>query len=259
MLIDYHVHAMSHGEYEYSLEWVEEYLNQARARGISHLGFSEHDWFLSQIDLALVRDVASRPENQDIDIRVGIEVDYKPENEALIDSFLRTKTFDYVIGSVHHIGEWPFDHPDHKDEFLRRDIDEVYQEYYDLLQKAVNSRLFDIVGHLDLVKVWGLRPQRLQDIDLLMSLLKDIEKSGMVVEVNTGGLRKPVNEIYPSENILELLFSCNIPITFGSDAHHPDQLGDRFAEAYRTAWNVGYRKIVGFCGRQKTWHELSRY
>ncbi|NLV16544.1 MAG: histidinol-phosphatase HisJ family protein [Syntrophomonadaceae bacterium] len=258
MLIDYHVHAMAHGEYKYSADWLQGYINQARARKISHLGFSEHDWLWSGIDLSAVQELAPKPENADISIRVGIEVDYRPETENEIKALLGQNSLDYVIGSVHHIGEWPFDHADYKDKFLHCDIDEVYQEYYMLVQQAVRSQLFDIVGHLDLVKVWGFRSSKYQDSSRLKALLGEIRKSGMAVEVNTGGLRKPIGEIYPSENILHSLFENNIPITFGSDAHHPNQLGDGLSDACRMAWNVGYRSMAGFSGRRKTWHLMAK-
>ncbi|NLB17684.1 MAG: histidinol-phosphatase HisJ family protein [Syntrophomonadaceae bacterium] len=254
MLIDYHVHAMAHGEYECSVDWFQEYLNKARSCNISLLGFSEHDWLWSGMDLAVIRDLASKPENKDIGIRLGIEVDYKPERENEIKILLGKNALDYVIGSVHHIGEWPFDHTDYKDEFLHRDIDGVYQEYYRLVQQAVRSHLFDVVGHLDLVKVWGFRSSKFKDSSQLKALLGEIRRSGMVVEVNTGGLRKPIAEIYPSENILHSLFENNIPITFGSDAHYPHQLGEGLIDACRMAWNVGYRNMAGFLRRSKTWH-----
>ncbi|MGI6550059.1 MAG: histidinol-phosphatase HisJ family protein [Syntrophomonadales bacterium] len=250
MLIDYHVHALAHGEYEYSSEWIGEYLRRAKDRNITQIGFSEHDWFISRIDPDKVGEVASKREFRELTARVGIEVDYKPERESEISAFLAQKPYDFAIGSVHHLGEWPFDHPDHKEGFEIRDIEEVYREYYSLIGRAVSSRLFDIVGHLDLIKVWGFKPVAHQENFFIKPLLHELRRSGMVVEINTGGLRKPVKEVYPSEKLLRDLFAHNIPITFGSDAHHPDDLGSGFSEAFRTVWKVGYRTMAGFSRRQ---------
>jgi histidinol-phosphatase (PHP family) len=201
--------------------------------------------------------VASKPEYRDLVTKVGIEVDYKPEREAEIKSFLAEKPYDFAIGSVHHLGEWPFDHPDHRDGFLTRDVEEIYQEYYALVRRVVKSNLFDVVGHLDLIKVWGFKPPAHKETTFLTPLLSEIRASGMVVEVNTGGLRKPVSEIYPSEILLRELFAYNIPITFGSDAHHPDDLGYALSSASQIAWGVGYRTMVGFSRRQKLFYPIT--
>ncbi len=258
MLVDYHVHALAHGEYEYSSEWIGEYLRRAQDQNITQIGFSEHDWFIPRIDTDKVREVASKPEFSGLDARVGIEVDYKPEREAEISAFLAQKPYDFAIGSVHHLGEWPFDHPDHKEGFTVRDIDEVYRDYYSLIGRVVSSNLFDIVGHLDLIKVWGFKPTAHQENFFIKPLLHEIRSSGMVVEINTGGLRKPVKEIYPSEVLLRDLFTHNIPITLGSDAHHPDDLGSGLAEACNTVWKVGYRTIMGFAWRKKILYPITR-
>ncbi|MGE5545075.1 MAG: histidinol-phosphatase HisJ family protein [Bacillota bacterium] len=258
MLIDYHVHALAHGEYEYSHEWIAEYLHRAQARNIRQIGFSEHDWFLPRIDFKEVKEVAAKPEFRELTARVGIEVDYKPEREREIHTFLTQQPYDFAIGSVHHLGEWPFDHPDHKAEFSRRDIDDIYQEYYSLIDRVVRSNLFDIVGHLDLIKVWGFKPTAHRENFFIKPLLNEIRISGMAVEINTGGLRKPVKEIYPSEVLLQDLFAYNIPITFGSDAHHPDDLGYGLDAALQAAWKVGYRKMVGFNKRRNIMYPIIR-
>lgn len=258
MLIDYHVHALAHGEYDYTPEWIKEYLHQAQAQNITQIGFSDHDWFLPRIDPDKVREIAARPEFKDLTARVGIEVDYKPEREHEIGIFLAQKPYDFAIGSVHHLGEWPFDHPDHKDGFMHRDIDDIYQEYYSLIDRAVRSKLFDIVGHLDLVKVWGFKPAFHQENFFIKPLLNGLRISGIVVEINTGGLRKPVREIYPSEVLLRDLFAYNIPITFGSDAHHPDDLGYELSRAFQIARKAGYREMVGFNRRRNILYPITR-
>ncbi len=258
VLIDYHVHALAHGEFEYSPDWIREFLSKARKRKISQIGFSEHDWFLSRIDFKAIREVASEPEYQNLITRIGVEVDYKPDRELEIKSFLGDKPYDFAIGSVHHLGDWPFDHPDHKDEFVKRSTDEIYQEYYALVRQVVRSKLFDIVGHIDLIKVWGNKPCQKHETSFLKPLLSDIKDSGMVVEINSGGLRKPVNEIYPSDVLLKELFAYDIPITFGSDAHHPNDLGEGLSIAVQKAWEIGYRTMVGFSQRKHMFYPITR-
>ena len=50
----------------------------------------------------------------------------------------------------------------------------------------------------------------------------------MAVEINTSGLRKDINETYPNLNLLPYMEKEGVPVTFGSDAHKPEQVGYRF-------------------------------
>ena len=212
MLIDYHVHALAHGEYEYSSHGSRNIFAGLEAQNIAQIGFSEHDWFEERIDIELVKGVAARSEFCRMMVRVGIEVDYKPGREPEISRILAQKPYDFVIGSVHHLGEWPFDHPDHKNGFLQREIDEIYQEYYAMIDRAVKSNLFDVVGHLDLIKVWGFKPTARQENHFIKPLLRGMRMSGTVVEINTGGLRKPVKEMYPANYCCEIYLPIISPL-----------------------------------------------
>jgi histidinol-phosphatase (PHP family) len=110
--------------------------------------------------------------------------------------------------------------------------------------------LFDIVGHLDLVKKFGHRPK--DDLaDLMLRTVETIGKSGMCVEINTSGLRKPCHEIYPSEKLLRMCFDNAIQISFGSDAHAPEDVGNGFDQAIALARRVGYEEITRFTQRKR--------
>ncbi len=107
------------------------------------------------------------------------------------------------------------------------------------------TNYFDTVGHLDLIKVFKYMPKK--DIRLLVSdALKAIKKSIMVLEINSAGLRKPINEIYPSVSLLQEAYSLDIPITFGSDAHAVEQVGYGYTEAKSMAKEIGYDYAVTF-------------
>ncbi|MGE5397420.1 MAG: histidinol-phosphatase HisJ family protein [Chitinophagales bacterium] len=249
MLIDFHIHALAHGEYRYTQEWITQFLEKAKVVGIKEIGFCEHDEFIDLVDFSVIR--KAQTEFQNLRVRIGMEVDYKPGREPEIADLINKKSFDYVMGSVHHIGEWMFDHPDYRNGFDTENIDNIYSQYFNLVDKAFNSRLFDVLGHLDLVKVWGHRPVKRPDTYFLEPLLHCIKQSGIVVEVNSSGLRKPVGEIYPSQSILDQLFNHNIPVTMGSDAHHPDQVGEGLDEVAKSIRQAGYRVLVSFTRRQK--------
>jgi len=249
MLLDYHVHAIAHGEYEYNEEWICRFLEKARQQELREIGFTEHDEYYSLIDFAVVRKLQDK--FPDVKIRMGLEVDYVPGREEEIKKLIKLNPYDYIIGSVHFIDGWGFDHPDFKDEFENRDIDEVYEAYFELVTKAVKAGLFDVVGHIDLVKIWGHRPKKNSTAYYIGNVLDCIKNSGTVIEINTSGLRKPVAEVYPSLDVLEMMLTMDIPITLGSDAHHPDQLGDNIRQVVLLAKKTGYRRVVAFNKRKK--------
>lgn len=251
MLIDYHIHPLAHGGYRYTAERLMQFVDRASALGIEQIGFADHEGFASLIDLEVLDSVRRMADGSSrVEVLLGIEIDYRPERENEIRELVQSRPFDYVIGSVHHIGDWPFDHPDYRDGFEGQDIDGVYKAYYRLVEQAAGSGLFDIIGHMDLVKIWGHRPVSKETAFVLpfISLLKE---TGTVVEINTAGLRKPVQEIYPGQAVLELLFQHGIPVTFGSDAHSPQEVGEGLELAWELACRVGYRKMVCFRGRKK--------
>ena len=108
--------------------------------------------------------------------------------------------------------------------------------------------LFDIVGHLDLIKVFKFLPKK--DIrTLAKNALLAIKKSNMVLEINPAGLRKPIKETYPSRNLLELAYELDINITFGSDAHSVEQVGFKYGEVKTLAQDIGYTKCMTFSNR----------
>ena len=72
----------------------------------------------------------------------------------------------------------------------------------------------------------------------------------MVIEINSAGLRKPVQEMYPSRQIIEEMFNLNLPVTMGSDAHHPEQVAEGLADVAQKLWSIGYRKVTAFKGRK---------
>jgi len=249
MLVDYHIHVVAHGEYEYSYEWLYRFLKNARLKKFKEIGFSEHDEYLSLIDTGVIQKV--QDEFPDVKIKLGLEVDYIPGREDKIKEIIASNSFDYIIGSVHFIGDWGFDHPDYKQGFEEQDIDEIYEAYFNLVNKAVESGLFDVVGHIDLIKKWGHRPKKRKNFYYIEPLLNNIKASGMVVEINNSGLRKPVKELYPGPGILEMIQALDIPVTFGSDAHHPDQLGKNLEQAISLAQKIGFKHLVTFDKRKK--------
>jgi histidinol-phosphatase (PHP family) len=146
------------------------------------------------------------------------------------------------------LDKWGFDNPEFIGQWQSRDIDDIYKEYFEAISAMAKSGLFDIVGHFDLIKVFKFLPKA--DIRVLAKdALQEIKSSGMILEINSAGLRKPIGEAYPSKSILELAYEMDIPITFGSDAHSVEQVGFGYDEVLALAKDVGYSQAVTFTNR----------
>jgi histidinol-phosphatase (PHP family) len=248
LLADYHVHSLGHKERTQSLNNLESFVLQAIKKGIKEIGFTDHDWVEKSPNFSLFQELQEKYPG--ISIRVGIEVDHMIGREEEIYSYIKDQPFDYVMGGVHHLGEekWMFDLPDYTDGYRGKNIDDLYIEYFKTVEHAALSDLYQIIPHLDLIKVFGYRPRK-PAVSLIGNLLEIIKEKSLAIEINTNGLYKPVGEIYPAREILQKCFKLGIPITIGSDAHRYEDVGRSFNAACALAYQVGYRQIATF--RQK--------
>ncbi len=254
MRIDIHNHTTRCNHAEGT---VDEYIQRAIELGIDIYGFSEHapmdfdpNYRLSFEEMqAYTDDILNAKERykNDINILFGYEVDYLPGH---MDARVLNAKVDYLIGSVHFIDKWSFDNPEFIAGWKDKDIDEIWQAYFEATEAMAKSGKFDIAGHLDLIKVFKFMPK--QDTRILAkNALKAIKKSNMVLELNAAGLRKPVAEAYPSKILLQEAYALDIPITFSSDAHAVEQIGFGYEKVVTLAKEVGYTKAVTFQGRDR--------
>lgn len=226
----------------------QDYIAKARNLGIDVYGFSCHapmefdkKYRMSKGDIPRYLDEinALRWQNKDIEILLGFEVDFIKGHEELIESCVIESDVDYLIGSVHFLDDWGFDNPEFISEYAKRDVAKCWELYLDSIKAMARSGLFDIVGHLDLFKLFGFEmPSFLES--KLDSTLKVIADSQMCLEINSAGLRKKIKEPYPSLAVLQKAFKLGIPITFGSDAHSVEQVGFGCDECVKLAKQAGY-------------------
>ncbi len=247
-LVDYHMHTvLSDGKDSH-----EDMILQAIAKGLDEIGFSDHiclkpvDWAMRVEDIPVmtrqIQDLKSKYKDQ-IQIRYGVEMDYLPEYVDEIRGIIESIPVDYVIGSVHFIGDWNFD----ADQSLygKWSNDRLYEKYFKLIQKAAQSDLFDIIGHIDIIKKFRIYPETNQD-KLFDETVKIIKAHNLVVELNTGGFDRPCHEFTPGPRILELCYENQVQVTLSSDAHSAVQIGRHYSEAAALLAQVGYTEIVGF-------------
>ncbi|QIR75190.1 histidinol-phosphatase [Sulfurospirillum diekertiae] len=254
MMIDLHNHTPLCHHAEGS---IEEFVQAALLQKIDVFGFSDHapmnfdeDYRMSFSQMAdYERDVLHVKEKyQDqIKILLAYEVDFL---QGYIDERVLKRNVDYFIGSVHYLGSWGFDNPEFIGEYRTKNIDEVWERYFEAITAMAKSGLFDIVGHLDLIKVFNYLPKK--DVRMIAKeAIKAIKGANMAIELNAAGFRKPVGEQYPSHPLLELMAEHDIPITFGSDAHAVDHIGFLQDDLRAIAKNYGYKKCATFESRDR--------
>lgn len=269
MLTDYHVHLRPDGDGTPAADYftpanVERYRAAADERGIAELGVSEHIYRFRQ-----ALDVWQHPfwkENavDDIDayvefargqgLKAGVEADFVPGREDRMANLLEGRGWDYVIGSVHFVGEQAVDHPDW-DIWTTSNVepDKIWRRYFEMLGEAARSGLFDILAHPDLVKVWGSdRPRPEGDLRRFYELALDgIAEAGIAIEVSTAGLRKPVGERYPAPPFLAMCLDAGCPVALSSDAHVPEHIGFEYESTVAWLAEQGVRELCVFEGRSR--------
>ncbi len=239
-----------------------EYAARAVALGFTEIGFSDHapmpqddfdNWrmFASQLDEYVAKVRRAQKDFPQLTIRLALEVDYLPGYEDWIRGLAARHPWDYFIGSVHYVSDsWAIDDPQKLSEWNHRDADEVWAVYFERLTQAAETGFFEIIGHADLPKKFGHSPSR-DSAPLYETFLKAAKRNQCAIELNTAGLRKDCREIYPSRKILQLAFQKGVPITFGSDAHAPGEVGMNFAEAVQLAREAGYKECCRFARRKR--------
>ena len=239
-----------------------EYARRAVALGFTEIGFSDHspmprddfdDWrmFDRQLDEYVIRVRQAQKDFPELTIRLALEVDYLPGGEDWIRRLAARHPWDYLIGSVHYVSDsWAIDDPRKLSEWQHRPAGEVWAAYFERLTQAAASGLFEIIGHVDLPKKFGHQPPP-DGAALCEKFLAAAKKNDCAIELNTAGLRKDCREIYPARRILELAFNRGVPITFGSDAHAPGEVGMDFDRAVRLARETGYTHCCRFARRRR--------
>lgn len=285
MIIDYHMHLVDDfhtGPCPYTLERVEEYVRAAEAAGVDEIGVTDHchrfveftplfepilkgprrndegvAWLQHNLYESLDRYVEAlvRAQQRGLPVKIGLEVDWFSGAADLVREVLAPYPWDYILGSVHFLDGWPIDvsaqygWPD-------MDVETVYERYFRELAAAASSGLFDVLAHPDLVKKFGHRSARAEELyDLVVGAAAEAD---VAVEINTAGLRYPVGELYPAPSLLERAAAHSLAVTFGSDAHGPERIGSQFHRARAAAAAAGITHLAVYKQRQRTLVPLPR-
>jgi histidinol-phosphatase (PHP family) len=249
---DYHIHS----SYSDGRSAPEDYIAPSLASGLSEIGFSEHltlfkgleAWNMNPANMSsyISHLESMRNSTNNIKIKTGLEVDYFAGKENEIRNFLSTLPLDYIIGSVHYLGDKTVDVGP---EFYEgKSIDSLFESYFESVCTAVSSGLFDIIGHCDLIRIYGYKPVFDQE-PLYRNLAKTMKRHDVVFEVNTNGRNRPLADFYPDRRFLNIFREENVPVCVNSDAHMPARVGQYFDEAYELLRYVGFTEMAVFDNR----------
>jgi len=264
VIVDYHLHLRAPDEsVDHSVEAVERFVEKAGERVVDEIGFTEHVYYFRQTgdlwslpyqlercvyDLDAYVDAVVEAKRLDFPVKLGLEVDYVPGSERETFDLLEPYPWDYLLGSVHWIEGHSVDSKPGL--WAHVPVAEVWRRYFIALRGAARSGLFDVLSHPDLVKIFGMRPAP-DEITLHHEETADAcEASGVTIEVSTGGLHKPVEEIYPDPELLSAFHARGVPVTMASDAHVPADVGRDYDQALALLRSAGYDTVTVFEARQ---------
>jgi histidinol-phosphatase (PHP family) len=257
ILHDYHVHSHFSCDAEASMDAM---CQAAIIAGIRELGFSDH------FDLH-----PSEPHRDYLDpdswwksfetckmkyagaliLRAGVEVGEPHRFPQEIQQLLRGYPWDYVLGSLHWVGEiCVFDRA-----FFQKDETSTYLTYFHELERLVDEGVFDILAHFDVVKRYGYEHygefQAEEYEEPIRRILHKLAERDLALEINTSTLRRPIQMPSPDSQILQwFLEEGGRFITLGSDAHMPQDVGFGLASLQRTVKSVGYCGLAQYKRRQ---------
>ncbi|MEA1903697.1 MAG: PHP domain-containing protein [Actinomycetota bacterium] len=283
---DYHVHLHPHGDPvpgspepgTFPRDHIERYVEAAAARGVEEICFTEHlfrmrdselvlgDFWRDESDTVAAHTIGmiETERNMNLDeyaaavidakdsglpVLLGLEVDYFPETiDAALD-LLAPYPWDLIVGGVHWIGGFAFDHEEMISEFNRRGADQVFEAYYDLETRLAASGAVDVLAHADLVKKHG-HHSALDPSEVYVNLARAAAASGTLVEVSSAGLNEVCKEIYPSPALLSAFHDEGVGMTMASDTHLPAGSGWGLDVVADRASKAGYTQRAIFSQRR---------
>jgi histidinol-phosphatase (PHP family) len=239
---------------------------EAGRRQVRCLGFSSHapipfdcSWTMKKeaFEPYVLEINTLKKLNPDMEIYAGLEADYIP---GLTGPSYFQNRLDYTIGSIHFADTlpdgtpWEVDAPHIKflvglEKIFHHNIRDVVTRYFELTRHMLENDPPTVLGHLDKIKIQNTGHPLFDEAESwyreeVKKTIEKISQSDCIVEVNTRGLyQKKSATPYPSPWILELLYKKNIPVTLSSDAHHPDDLVNQFAETASLLDKIGFKKL----------------
>ena len=276
MKFDYHMH-LEYGDYDEA--WVQGFFDAAATHGLDEVGFSEHshtfpefekfyydDLILDDSPMGIFQrgwlktnkfkhsiqdyfDFARRLQKNHA-VKIGIEVCNFRDQDG-VKKILDAWDFDYRIGSVHFLWGWAYDSKELLDEWTRRDLKNIWDEYTAQVEMLAASGNYDVLGHPFNIRLFKFFPT-FDVSEHFERVAVALKNANMAVDVNTGTMyRYPVAEISPYADFMKVAAAHDLPIIITSDAHRPEDCGRFYEEAMTYVQRFGYKKILRFNRRER--------
>lgn len=193
----------------------------------------------------------------------GIEVCYQPQRMDFILNFLEKHPFDLVILSVHYFSGVPVHE---KENWNGIDPARGTKQYLEDLLAAVRfvaslhasrGRVFDVLGHLDLVKRYTLRYFGSYDVSPCAAIIDEILhtclEADLTPEINTSSLRQGLSETMPNGDTVRRYAGLGgTAVSLGSDSHKADDIGAGFDVASSLVRAAGLQGLAVFKNRTRS-------
>ena len=246
--IDGHIH-IERGPY--TLEWINEFVKRAQETGVDEIRLLEHNFLFEEfvpmyeracrksafVDawfqrvggkrklteyLELIEKIRSR--EYPVKIKFGMEICYFKEWEDLIAEHVKDKGFDFLLGSMHFVDDFAFDHT--AELWEGRDVDAIYRRYFEDSVCLAKSGIFSGIGHPDTIKLFGHKAS-FPLTEYYEALAKALAESGMYADQNSGAFRRcpDTATLGMDPELISILKKHNVPIITSSDAHCPEDVG----------------------------------
>ena len=169
-----------------------------------------------------------------VTVKFGLEVCYIPETADRLADILRQYRFDFLTGSVHWIDGWGFDHPNQRETWNGKNVEEVYKRYYDIMCELCESKLFSGLAHPDSIRCFGNLPS--YDMNETYTILSELLNQNRIYAENSGGLRlnyNPELELGLNKQLLDVFKRQGVCVCCASDAHKQSDTGANIWELER--------------------------
>ena len=238
---------------------IEEFVTEAIAAGMTHLGFSPHSPISVESPVNMSRETVQQYFDEmqrlrdiyhdRIHLYTSMEIDYVSVGDGPASEYFQQLPLDYRIGSVHFIpaidnpsemvdidGKYPGFKARMSKNF-NGDIEYVVKTFFSQMMSMVEEGGFDIVGHMDKI---GYNASQFRDgIDeepwydkLVIDLFENIMDHHLIIEINTKAWLQR-NRFYPNLKYFGMLKHFNAPVVVNSDAHYPTLLNSGRQEAIK--------------------------
>lgn len=254
IISDFHTHTVFSPDSEQN---IEELILYAGKTGIKYLAITDHFDNGSvyvpqnkQLDIKKYFDTVSSykrfAQKNNVDLAVGIEMGFTPQNNIQNADIINTYDFDYVINSVHEVKGLDCyfkEYHEGKDRYTS------YYEYFKTVSESIDAPYYySTIGHLGYVirkSPYTLKEYKYSEFnDILDEILIKIIKKEKILEVNTSthGLE---DKVIPSYEVIKRYYELGGRlITFGSDAHSILRLGEKSSYVSDMLKEIGFKNLT---------------